>query len=145
MKTYGKVTGMVAALAALAVSGIALANHVEGHEPATKEKPKGAPGDVKSKFSIEVENHCTFDASANVLTVKSTIWNQSEEKVTITAAFVDGFQLVPDRVQKNKKTWKDVGTEQYPEDPKVPFSIDPDPEGMNPEEYTVRHHTVHDQ
>ena len=45
MKTYGKVTGMIATLAALTVSGIALAKHEPGHGNGPK-------------LSIDVENLC---------------------------------------------------------------------------------------
>jgi hypothetical protein len=141
MRAYGKVTGIVAAIAALAVSDIALAEHDPDHVP-SKEKPKGAPGQVKSKFSIEVENHCKFDDETNVLTVHSTIWNESEEPVTITDVHVDGFQLLienDDSTNNKKKTkiWKSVGRAVYPDDPAVPFQIASDPGGEYPQSYDV--------
>ena len=148
MKTYGKVTGLVATLAALAVSGIALADHNPNHGTG-KEKPKGSPGQVKSKSSISVVNLCE-PASTNAdllpgayLKVTSTITNESEQTVDIAQIVIDGFQLVPDRIdterpdKKPKKVWRDVGSTQYPDNPMLPFPIPVDPEGVNPVQYEV--------
>ena len=133
MKTYGRVTGMVAVLAAIAMSGTALADHNPNHGTG-KEKPKGSPGKVKSKSSIEVENHCVPDEDTKSLTVYSRIWNQSEDDVEITYVEVDGFQLVPEPIDpgeevKRKKVWTEVGVAKYPKVPTVPFTIVADPEG----------------
>jgi len=141
MKTYGKVASIVMAIVALTASGTALAEHDPDHVP-SKEKPKGAPAKDKSKFSIEVENHCKFDDETNVLTVHSKIWNQGDAPVTITDVHVDGFQLLietDDSAKSNKKTktWKSVGRAIYPEEPAVPFQINPDPEGEYPQPYDV--------
>ena len=136
MKTHGKVATIVVGIAALAVSGIALAdpdpNRVTG-----KDKPKGSPGLVKSKGSIEVENECypyfenPDDKTGDTLKVISRITNESDVDVTITTAEVDGVQLVPDFTTKNnKKTWIGVGT--VTDKPAVPLSIPADPDGVNP-------------
>ena len=125
------------------MSSIALADHVEGHTPATKEKPRGAPGKNRLKSSIEVENECVpayvnaSDESGKYLKVISRIANESEGPVTITAAFVDGFQLAPDAVNEKKKNWIDVGHTEYPGTPSVPFEIGPDPDGKSPREHVI--------
>lgn len=136
MKIHGKVTQITAALAALAVSAIALAepdpNRVTG-----KDKPKGSPGLVKSKGSVEVENECVpffkdpKEKTGDSLRVISRITNESEVDVTITTAHVDGVQLVPDTSTKNnKKNWVGVGS--VTEKPAVPIIIPADPDGANP-------------
>jgi hypothetical protein len=138
MKTYGRVTQVTATLAAIAVSGIAIAdpdpNRVTG-----KDKPKGSPGQVKSKSSIEVENECVpyfknpDDKTGDSLRVISRITNESEDLVTISTAYIEGVQLVPDATKKNnKKTWIGVGAVTYPEEPAVPFSIPADPDSVSP-------------
>ena len=136
MKTYGKVTGMIAAIAAVAVSGIALAQP-DPDRVTGKDKPKGSPGLVKSKGSVEVENECVpffknpDDKTGDSLRVISRITNESEVDVTITTAHVDGFQLVPDSTTKNnKKTWVGVGS--VTKKPAVPIDIPADPAGVKP-------------
>jgi hypothetical protein len=120
MKTYGKVTGMVAAIAALAVSGIALADHNPGHSKKKDEKdPPGSPG---SKFSIEVDNHCIPDPDNNALTVKSKITNESEDTVVVKYVQVTGLQLVPDQYsdeKKPKQIWDTVGAVKMDSMPEI--------------------------
>jgi hypothetical protein len=148
MKTYGKVTTIVAAVAALAVSGIALAEPDPDRVP-SKDKPKGSPGDAKSKSSIEVVNTCepAFENEAGVpgdyLKVTSKITNESEEIVVVDEIIVDGFQFVPDstdsegRGKKPKKVWKLVGHTEYPGSPAPSFEIPVDPEGDDAVFYEV--------
>jgi hypothetical protein len=112
MKTHGKVATIVAAVAAMAISSIALAepnpNRVTG-----KEKPKNGVG-PGSKFSIEVDNYCKPDSSTNTLKIESTITNETEGPVEVGTVDIMGLQLVPDEdpdsERKNpKKTWVQVG------------------------------------
>jgi hypothetical protein len=134
MKTYGKVTGIIVSLAALAVSGIAFAdpdpNRVKG-----KEKPGGTgPG---SKFSIEVDNHCLPpDPVDNTMTVISKITNESEATIDVDFVEVRGLQLVPDTDSERnnpKKIWDTVGAVK--KDPMPEISILEG--GFDVYEYTV--------
>ena len=127
MKTYGKVTGMIATLAALAVSGIALANHEEGHD-----KRQG-PG---PRTSIDVVNLCepvqenAEGQEGEFLKVTSTITNETgdgvEDPLTIEVSQVQvaGLQFVKSQEPPKKKEWKPVGTVDSTPDAKL--TIDPD-------------------
>jgi hypothetical protein len=135
MKTYGKVTGIVAAIAALAVSGIALAqpdpNRVTG-----KDKDKDAPGTPKTKTSVQVVNLCEpvesyYDESkmetvpGTFLKVTSTITNESGDEIEdslqigpttnleVSQIQVGGLQLVKSDGKPGKKEWKPVGAVDY--------------------------------
>ena len=112
MKTDGKVATIVAGIAAMAISSIALAepnpNRVTG-----KEKPQNGVG-PGSKFSISVDNYCKPDSSTNTLKIESTITNETEGPVDVGTVDIKGLQLVPDQdadsERKNpKKTWVPVG------------------------------------
>ncbi len=123
MKTNGRVTGVVAALAAIAVSGIALADHNPGH---SKQKPKDPAGKPVSKFSIKLENLCVPDEAGNKLTVYSTITNGTSgitEPVQISQIHVQGLQLVPNPDNPRKKLWDTVGVVDNNANPGI--SIDP--------------------
>jgi hypothetical protein len=123
MKRHGRVTGIVAALAAVAVSGIALADHNPGH---SKEKPKDAPGKPVSKFSIKLQNLCVPDEGANKLTVYSTITNGTSgitDPVQIDQIQVQALQLVPNPDHPRKKLWDPVGT--VDNNPSPGISIEP--------------------
>ena len=151
MKVHGKVASIVVAVAALAVSGIAFAEPDPDELP-PKDKPKGSPGQVKSKSSIEVDNLCepAFENGAeppvpgDYLKVTSTITNQSEEPVVVGKIVVDGFQFIPEPTdpdgqgKKPKKVWTAVGNTEYPgPDDAPPFEIPVDPEDGNPVIYEV--------
>jgi hypothetical protein len=147
MNAQENVAHIVAVVAALALSGIALADHNPNHGTG-KDKPKDPPGKPVSKSSIEVVSLCEpaylnqADAPGNYLKVTSAITNQSEEIVEIDTIMVDGFQLVPvttepDAKGKGKKRWTAVGNTQYPGTPAPPFTIDVDPEGVDPISYSV--------
>jgi hypothetical protein len=108
-------------LVALAVSGIALADHESGHLVG-KDKQKDPPGKPLSKTSLDVENICTpvqyyHDAEDNevrgkFLEVKSTITNKSGndnlEPVVIAVDHIQvrGLQFVP---YPKKKEWITAG------------------------------------
>lgn len=112
MKTYGKVTGIVAAIAALAVSGIALANHEEGHD-----KGQG-PG---PKASVNVTNTCTVVADDcmgcrpdHILRVSTEIVDASDDPPGAGAAPVDsktvkGLQRIENPDRGKKVIWTYVG------------------------------------
>lgn len=149
MAVHRNITGIIAAVAAIALSGIALADH-NPHHGTGKEKPKDEPGKPVSKSSIAVVTLCepafVNDADSPVrgdyLKVTSTITNESEGIVEIDTIVVDGFQLVPvpagpEEKGKGKKRWTAVGDTQYPGNPAPPFSIDVDPERDDPVSYTV--------
>lgn len=123
MKRHGRVTGIVAALAAVAVSGIALADHNPGH---SKKKPKDGTGQPVSKFSIKLQNLCVPDEGANKLIVHSTITNGTSgitDPVQIETIQVNGLQLVPNPDHPRKKLWDSVGTVDTKSDPEP--TIDP--------------------
>jgi hypothetical protein len=123
MKTYGKVTGTVAALVAIAVSGIALADHNPGH---SKKKEKDPTGKPVSKFSIKLENLCVPDEAGNRLIVKSTITNGTSgisDPVQVSEIHVQGLQLVPNPENPKKKLWDTVGV--VDNNPNPGISIDP--------------------
>jgi hypothetical protein len=114
MKTYGKVATIVAALAALALSGTALAKHKEGHDKGNGQGPKS---------SIEVVNLCEpvqkngMDEEGKFLMVKSTITNETgdgvDEPLTISQVSVGGLQFVKSEEPPKKKEWKEVGPLEY--------------------------------
>jgi hypothetical protein len=116
MKTNGKVATIVAAIAALAVSGIALADQNPGR---SKDKGKGTgPG---SKISLDVENHCEpldpmdedVDFDKPMLKVTSTIRNDSDVAIPVPVVVaekqVDGLQLLRHSDPPKKKYWDEVG------------------------------------
>ncbi len=110
MKTHGTVARLTAALVAIAVSGIALADHNPGH---SKQKPKDPTGKPVSKFSIKLQNLCVPNEADNTLTVYSTVTNGTSgitEPVQIAQIHVQGLQLVPSPDNPRKKLWDTVGT-----------------------------------
>lgn len=110
MKTNGTVARLTAAIVAIAVSGIALADHNPGH---SKKKPKDPPGKPVSKFSIDLENLCVPDEFDNRLIVYSTITNTTSDDIVVPLEVdqihVQGLQLVPNPDRPKKKLWDSVG------------------------------------
>ena len=110
MKTHGRVAGIIVALAAIAVSGIALADHTPGH---SKKKQKDPTGQPVSKFSVTLVNLCVLDRENRLLRVESTITNETSgitDPVEISQIRANGLQLVPRADHPKKKTWDTVGT-----------------------------------
>ena len=123
MKIHGRVTGIIAALTAIAVSGVALADHNPGH---SKQKPKDPPGPPVSKFSIKLQNLCVPDEAGNRLIVKSTITNGTSgitDPVQIDQIQVQALQLVPNPDNSKKKLWDTVGVVDNNDNPDI--SIQP--------------------
>lgn len=112
MKTHGKVARIIAALAAIAVSSIALAEHSKGHG---KDKGQG-PG---PKVSIDVTNLCEFgDGSMdnpipdNILRVTTTVEDVSDDPrraIDVETVTVTGLQFVEPVAPPKKDKWKSVG------------------------------------
>ena len=108
MKTYGKVTGMVAVLAAIAVSGTALAKHEEGHN-----NGKGP------KVSIDITNICKLgdgsegnEVPENILRVTTTVEDVSDDprnEIEVSTVSVNGMQFVEPVAPPKKDKWTDVG------------------------------------
>ena len=110
MKTYGKVANIVAALAALAVSGTALASHKDGHS-----------NGQGPKLSIDVENLCEVVYSNGVqdgifLKVTTTVDDTSDDNndtpAEATTKVIQGVQLVKSSTPPKKNSWIDVGPEE---------------------------------
>jgi hypothetical protein len=123
MKTNGNVARLTAALAAIAVSGIALADHNPGH---SKKKKKDLTGQPVSKFSVKLENLCVPDEANNKLIVYSTVTNGTSgitDPVQIDQIHVQALQLVPNPDNPKKKLWDSVGTVDSKPNPQP--SIDP--------------------
>jgi hypothetical protein len=145
MKTYGKVTGMIAAIAAVAVSGIALAQP-DPDRVTGKDKHKDAPGTPKTKTSVELVNMCKpvnqyinavgDTVKGTFLKVTSTITNESgdgiEDDLTLVPStdmkvsqiHVGGLQLVKSGEKPPKKEWKAVGAVDYT--PNADITIPPE-------------------
>ena len=125
MKIHGRVTQIVAAIAALAVSGIALAKHEPDHS-----NGKGP------KSSIEITNTCTViaDTSGDVeppahkLQVVTDIKDTSDDDrngYMIDTTSAAGQQLVKGTKPPKKASWGDLGTTSPPviEEDKLTFEI----------------------
>jgi hypothetical protein len=109
MKTYGKVAHIVAAVAALGVSGITLAKHEPGHS-----NGKGP------KSSIEITNTCTLDVDNDTmygipdhkLKVVTDIKDASDdnsEDYQIKMKGAQGHQLVKSTTPPKKANWDPLG------------------------------------
>ena len=138
MKTQGKVAIVVATVAAMAVSGIALAEHSPGHG---KDKDKGTgPGSNKS---IEVVNLCEpvrkdgDDKDGVFLRVTSTITNETGDGVVepltiaVSQVGVGALQFVKSDEPPKKKYWDPVGAVHST--PDAGLEIDP----LESDEYIV--------
>lgn len=145
MKIHGKVTQITAVLAALAVSGIAVAepdpNRVTG-----KDKDKDAPGTPNTKTSVELVNVCKpvneyinavgDTETGTFLKVTSTITNESgngieddltlvpSTEIKVSQIHVGGLQLVKSGEKPPKKEWKEAGAVDYT--PNADITISPE-------------------
>ncbi len=114
MKIYGKVTISIAALVALAVSGVALADHKPGH---TKDNGQG-PG---PKVSIDITNICMLgdgsegnEVPENNLRVTTTVEDVSDDprnEIEVSTVSVQGLQFVEPVAPPKKNKWTPVGAE----------------------------------
>lgn len=110
MKTNGNVARIVAALAAVAVSGVALADHKPGHSKGNGAGPKP---------SVDVENLCELlvpaedDVVNPTLRVTTTVTDTSDDNndgpAVVSQKLVEGLQFVRSAVPPKKKEWKRVG------------------------------------
>ena len=122
MNGLGKQSMGIAALAALAVSGPALAGHKEGHE-----KGQGP------KLSVDVENLCELlvpgidDVDVLTLRVTTTVTDTSDDNNEIPAAattkVVQAQQFVRKDSPPKKKEWMPVGSPGYSLDEQVDFNL----------------------
>lgn len=109
MKTYGRVTGIVAAIAALAVSGIALANHEEGHDKG--QGPKSSVN-ITNTCVLEADNMTTSGVPNHVLKVTTVFEDASDNNsmgFNVDSKTVKGEQLVKSSEPPRKAKWDDVG------------------------------------
>jgi hypothetical protein len=114
MKTNGKVGLTIVGIAALALSGIAVADHKPDHD---RGKGKG-PG---PKVSVDITNLCEFgDGSMdnpipdNILRVTTTVEDVSDDPrraVDVESVTVTGLQFVEPVDPPKKEKWKAVGAE----------------------------------
>jgi hypothetical protein len=114
MKTHGKVATSIAALAALAVSGIALADHSPGH---SKEKTKGPKSSVNitNTCYLSVDNMTSSGVPDHVLKVTTLIEDASDDNstgFTVDSKEVAGEQSVKSSEPPKKQVWKSVGDSQ---------------------------------
>ena len=110
MNGFGKKSLGIAALAALALSGAAFADHKDGHDRGNGQGPQS---------SIDVENLCDLlvpgeDGVANpTLRVTTTITDTSDDNNVLPAEAtmkrVGGLQFVQSPTPPKKKEWKPVG------------------------------------
>ena len=121
MKTHGKVANIVAALAALAVSGTALAGHKDGHS-----------NGQGPKLSIDVENLCEVVYNNGVedgifLRVETTVDDTSDDNndtpAEATKKVIQGVQLVKSPTPPKKNSWVKVGPESDSLDPVVYLNL----------------------
>jgi hypothetical protein len=113
MKTYGKVIGIIVSLAALAVSGTALAKHKDGHDTGQGPGPR---------TSIDVVNLCepvpqdADDMPGVFLRVTSTITNETGDgvetpvEIDVSQVQIRGLQFVRNPNPPKKKTWVTAGS-----------------------------------
>ncbi len=109
MKTYGKVTGIVAVLAAVAVSGTALAKHKDGHDKG--QGPKSSVN-ITNTCVLEADNMTTSGVPNHVLKVTTVIEDASDDNSTgfnVDSKTVVGEQSVKSSEPPKKQEWKDVG------------------------------------
>ena len=118
MKTNGKVTVMIAALIAVAMSGIALAKHEEGHDKG--QGPKSSVN-ITNTCILEVDNMTTSGIPNHVLKVTTVIEDASDNNsmgFNVDSKTVKGEQSVKSSEPPKKQQWKDVGyAEQDPDNP----------------------------
>lgn len=114
MKTHGIVAHTVAGVVALALSGIAIADHKPGHDKGNAQGPG-------PNTSIEVVNLCepaqeNAGEQGKFLRVTSTITNETGDgveapvEIGVSQVQVAGFQFVQNPAPPKKKTWIPAGS-----------------------------------
>lgn len=121
MKTYGKVTGVLAVLAAVAVSGTALAGHKDGHDKG--QGPKSSVN-ITNTCVLEADNMTTSGVPNHVLKVTTLIEDASDDNslgFNVESKTVSGEQSVKPSEPPRKQQWAEVGVAM--QDPNNPDQV----------------------